>query len=108
MADDQPNGHKQDDGSDDRRIVHRVEIAPRTIVAIALTIGAVYLLNALLPILVVIVIALMLVGTLSPSVRWFQHHGLTPGRFDRRRLPGLRRRRRRDGPHHDPRPARRR
>jgi MFS family permease len=49
MADDQPNGHKQDEGVDDRRIVHRVELAPRTIVAVALTIGAVYLLNALLP-----------------------------------------------------------
>ncbi|MES1206532.1 MAG: AI-2E family transporter [Pseudomonadota bacterium] len=77
MAEHQPNGHEEDDAPADNRIVHRVEIAPRTILAVTLTIGAVYLLDALLPILVVVVIALMLVGTLSPSVRWFQQRGLS-------------------------------
>jgi hypothetical protein len=51
-------------------VVHRVEISYRTIFAVALTVGGIWLLNLLLPILVVIVVALMLVGTLSPAVGW--------------------------------------
>ena len=55
-------------------VVHRVEISYRTILAVALTVGGIWLLNLLLPILVVIVVALMLVGTLSPAVGWLQRH----------------------------------
>ncbi|HEY4184645.1 MAG TPA: AI-2E family transporter [Polyangia bacterium] len=57
-------------------VVHRVEISYRSIIAVALTMGGVWLLNLLLPILIVIVIALILVGTLNPAVGWFQRHRL--------------------------------
>ncbi|HSY40745.1 MAG TPA: AI-2E family transporter [Polyangia bacterium] len=53
-------------------VVHRVEISYRTVLAVALTIGGIWLLDLLLPILVVIVVALMLVGTLNPAVGWLQ------------------------------------
>lgn len=53
-------------------VVHRVEISYRTILAVALTVGAIWLLDLLLPILVVVVVALMLVGTLSPAVGWLE------------------------------------
>lgn len=53
-------------------VVHRVEISYRTILAVALTVGGIWLLDLLLPILVVIVVALMLVGTLSPAVGWLE------------------------------------
>ena len=55
-------------------VVHRVEISYRTIIAVALTVGGIWLLNLLLPILVVIVMALILVGTLNPAVGWLQRH----------------------------------
>lgn len=42
--------------------------------AVALTVGGIWLLNLLLPILVVIVVALILVGTLRPSVAWLRRH----------------------------------
>jgi predicted PurR-regulated permease PerM len=55
-------------------VVHRVEISYRTIMAVALTVGGIWLLDLLLPILVVIVVALILVGTLNPAVGWLQRH----------------------------------
>ncbi len=57
-------------------VVHRVEISYRTIIAVALTVGGLWLLNLLLPILLVVVVALMVVGTLEPAVRALQRHGL--------------------------------
>jgi predicted PurR-regulated permease PerM len=58
-------------------VTHRIEISVRSILAVALTVGAVWLLNALVPILVVIAIALMLVGTLHPLVAWMERRGLS-------------------------------
>ncbi len=57
-------------------VVHRIEISYRTIVAVALTAGGIWLLNLLLPILVVIVVALILVGTLDPAVGWLERRRL--------------------------------
>ncbi len=57
-------------------VTHRVEISARTILAVALIVGAIWVLNALMPILVVIVVALMLVGTLHPAVGWMERRGL--------------------------------
>jgi predicted PurR-regulated permease PerM len=54
--------------------VHRIEISYKTILAVALTVGAVWLLGILMPILVVLVTALILVGTLSPFVAWLENH----------------------------------
>jgi predicted PurR-regulated permease PerM len=53
-------------------VVHRVEISYRTILAVALTVGGIWLLDLLLPILGIIVVALILVGTLDPAVGWLQ------------------------------------
>ena len=54
--------------------VHRVEISYKTILAVALTVGGIWLLGVLMPILVVLVTALILVGTLRPLVVWLQSH----------------------------------
>jgi len=67
--------HEPDRARSDRTtVVHRIEIGYRTIIAVALTVAGVWLLNLLLPILVVIVVALMLVGTLNPAISWLQRH----------------------------------
>ena len=42
--------------------------------AVALTVGGIWLLNLLLPIVVLIVVALIVVGTLSPVVSWLERH----------------------------------
>jgi predicted PurR-regulated permease PerM len=54
--------------------VHRIEISYKTIAAVALTVGGIWLLGILMPILVVLVTALILVGTLRPLVVWLQSH----------------------------------
>jgi predicted PurR-regulated permease PerM len=59
---------------DVRTVVHRIEISYKTIVAVALTVGGIWLLGILMPILVVLVTSLILVGTLSPIVIWLQNH----------------------------------
>jgi predicted PurR-regulated permease PerM len=56
-------------------VVHRVELSYRTIMAVALTVGGIWLLGLLMPILLVIVVALILVGTLNPAVSWLQRRG---------------------------------
>jgi putative heme transporter len=66
--------------SNDRTtVVHRVEISYRSIVSVVLTVGAIWLLNLLLPVVMVIVTALILVGTLNPFVGWLQRHGVNRG-----------------------------
>ena len=56
--------------------IHRIEISYKTILAVAATIAGIWLLNLLLPIVVVILTALILVGTLNPFVGWIQRHGV--------------------------------
>jgi predicted PurR-regulated permease PerM len=58
----------------ERLTVHRIEISYKTILAVVLTVAAIWLLNVLLPILVVLMTALILVGTLSPAVGWLERH----------------------------------
>ena len=60
----------------DRTTVHRIEISYRTILAVLVTVASVWFLNLVLPILVVIVTALILVGTLNPFVGWLQRRGV--------------------------------
>jgi predicted PurR-regulated permease PerM len=60
--------------ADRTTVVHRVEISYRTIIAVVLTVGGIWLLHLLLPIVVVVVTASMLVGTLNPFVAWLQRH----------------------------------
>ena len=55
-----------------RRRVVRVEIAPKTMVIVLLMIAAVWLLVQLLPVALLLIGALVLVGTLSPVVGWLE------------------------------------
>lgn len=66
----------RDTGDSDRATIRRVEISYRTILAVVLTVAGIWLLHALLPILVVLITALILVGTLNPFVGWLQRHGV--------------------------------
>lgn len=52
----------------------RIEIAPSTIAVIVLVIACVSLLSQLIPVIMVLITALMLVGTLSPAVEWLERH----------------------------------
>jgi predicted PurR-regulated permease PerM len=70
----EPEGSREDAARS--TVVHRIEISYRTIIAVALTVGGIWLLNLLVPILLVIVVALILVGTLEPAVGWLQRHRL--------------------------------
>jgi len=71
-----PDQGPSSDKGEHTTVIHRVEIAYRTILAVVLTVAGIWLLNLLLPILVVIVVALILVGTLNPAVSWLQRHRL--------------------------------
>jgi putative heme transporter len=59
-----------------RTTIHRIEISYRTILAVLATLAGIWLLNLLLPILVVVLTGLILVGTLNPFVGWLQKRGV--------------------------------
>jgi predicted PurR-regulated permease PerM len=52
----------------------RFELAPKTIVALLAAAAAVWILLRLVPVLLVLVAALFLVGTLNPLVEWLEAH----------------------------------
>jgi predicted PurR-regulated permease PerM len=58
----------------------RIEIAPRTILYALLAVAAVWLAIELWTVLVVMLVALVLVGTFDPLVAWFETHGWKRGR----------------------------
>jgi predicted PurR-regulated permease PerM len=58
----------------------RIEIAPRTILWATLAIASVWLAIQLWTVVVVLLIALVFVGTLDPMVAWFERHGWKRGR----------------------------
>jgi hypothetical protein len=55
-----------------RRRTLRIEIAPKSFAIAVLVGGATWMLINLLPALLVLLMALMLVGTLNPAVQWLQ------------------------------------
>ncbi|WP_207884553.1 AI-2E family transporter [Pseudomonas sp. 30_B] len=55
-----------------RRRVIRLEIAPRTLVLLALTLPGLWVLSRILPVVLVLVSALIIVGSVSPAVRYFE------------------------------------
>jgi predicted PurR-regulated permease PerM len=69
-----PENESSHEKAERTAVVHRIEISYRSIIAVALTVGGIWLLNLLLPILVVILVALIVVGTLSPAVGWLERH----------------------------------
>jgi predicted PurR-regulated permease PerM len=59
-----------------RTRVIRVEIAPWTIFSLVLVIAGLWIFTRLLPVVLVLVGALMIVGTLSPAVEWLEQRGV--------------------------------
>ncbi|MBA3817511.1 MAG: AI-2E family transporter [Deltaproteobacteria bacterium] len=57
----------------------RVDITPRTIAYVLLTIAAVWVVFKLTSVLLVVIVALILVGTIEPLAGWLQHRGLGRG-----------------------------
>jgi len=55
-----------------RSRVLRIEPSPGTILALLLIISSLWVLNRLLPVVLVLTAALIIVGTLSPAVQWFE------------------------------------
>lgn len=62
-----------------RRRVIRIELAPRTLVILTLLIPALWVLSRLMPVLLVLVMALIIVGTVSPAVRWLEERCMRRG-----------------------------
>ncbi|HEY4179597.1 MAG TPA: AI-2E family transporter [Kofleriaceae bacterium] len=58
----------------------RIEIAPRTILLVLGATAAIWLLGQLTAVLMVVIVALMLVGTFDPLVAWLENKGLRRGR----------------------------
>ena len=57
----------------------RFEVSPKTLVALVLVVASLWLLIQLWPVLLVVVVALLVAGTLSPAVRWLEGKGVRRG-----------------------------
>ena len=64
---------------ENRPRVIRIEPSPGTIIALLLIIGGLWVLNRLLPVVLVLVAALIIVGTISPAVRWLEERPMRRG-----------------------------
>jgi putative heme transporter len=62
-----------------RSRVIRIEPSPATIIVVLLLIGGLWVLNRLLPVVLVLVAALVIVGTISPAVRWLEDRRVRRG-----------------------------
>lgn len=62
-----------------RRRAARIEISPKSMVIAVLVATASWILIRLVPALMVLLVALMIVGTLNPAVRWLQAHAFRRG-----------------------------
>lgn len=58
----------------------RIEIAPRTLLLVLLLVATAYLFTRLTNVVLVVVVALVLVGTLDPLVEWLELRGFRRGR----------------------------
>lgn len=56
--------------------VIRVEISPRTMIFFIVSITGLWLFIRLMPVVLVLVVALMIVGTLAPAVEWLERKGV--------------------------------
>jgi predicted PurR-regulated permease PerM len=63
----------------DRPRLVRFELSPKTMVALVLVVASVWLLIRLWPVLLVLVVALLVAGTLSPAVRWLEERRVRRG-----------------------------
>ena len=64
---------------EDRRRVIRIVPSPGTLIILVLLIPGLWLLNQLLPVLLVLVAALIIVGTISPAIRWLEKRRMRRG-----------------------------
>jgi putative heme transporter len=59
--------------------VIRIEPSPYTIIALLLLVAGLWVLNRLLPVVLVLVTALVIVGSISPAVRWLEERRIRRG-----------------------------
>jgi len=73
-----PAEQQRDTG--DRLRPIRFELSPKTLVVLVLVVASLWLLIRLWPVLLVLVVALLVAGTLSPAVRWLEEKGVRRGK----------------------------
>jgi predicted PurR-regulated permease PerM len=59
--------------------LRRFDVSVRTLVLVPLTAAACIILLRLMPVVLVLVIAMMIMGTLNPAVRWLERHHIKRG-----------------------------
>ena len=64
---------------DDQTSRVRFEPSPRSLLMLVLVVASLWLLVRLWPVLLVVVVALLVAGTLSPAVRWLEEKRVTRG-----------------------------
>jgi predicted PurR-regulated permease PerM len=64
---------------ENRTRVIRIEPSPDTIIALLLLVAGLWVLNRLLPVVLVLVAALVIVGSISPAVRWLEERRVRRG-----------------------------
>ena len=75
-----PNqGSAESPPKENRPRVIRIEPSPGTIIALLLIIAGLWVLNQLLPVVLVLVAALIIVGTISPAVQWLEERRMRRG-----------------------------
>lgn len=62
-----------------RPVVIRIEPSPGTIITLLLILAGLWVLNRLLPVVLVLVAALILVGTINPTVQWLEERRIRRG-----------------------------
>ena len=72
-----PSEEQRDMGERVRHI--RFEMSPRILVALVLVVASLWLLIRLWPVLLVLIVALLVAGTLSPAIRWLEGKGVRRG-----------------------------
>ena len=73
------NGPDELPPEEDRHRVIRIELSPRTLIILVLLMPGLWVLDRLLPVLLVLVAALIIVGTVSPAVRWLEDRHMRRG-----------------------------
>ena len=72
-------GSAESPSKGNRPRVIRIEPSPGAIIAVLLLIAGLWMLYRLLPVLLVLVAALIIVGTMSPAVRWLEERRMRRG-----------------------------
>jgi len=62
--------------AEEKTRVVRFEVSPATMIHLVLVVGGMWLLLRLWPVLLVLAVALLIVGTMSPAVSWMEARGV--------------------------------